>query len=230
MANGFARRFFGSLAGAALFLGLPGALPLSPRSPGPAWWEIRLSVTVKGAYTVKGGGAPVSGEFTCRARWEGTLERDGNDFFLYHLRSEVPEWSLVEKASPPKGESLLVASDSSERPLLRLNYILREGRDLRLDYEFREVSIPLHASPAKGSLEFPRSSGPGPLSPGSSYGDFVSRGTSRVVIPESDLERRVSERTFSWDWQREKRVAKDSGTFLITQRHVVEAVVTLVAH
>lgn len=230
MEKGFAGRFLGPLAGALLALALAAALSFSRPSPGPSWWEVSLSVTVKGGYVIEGAGAPLRGEFTCRARWAGTLELDENDFLLYHLKTEVLEWRLAEKSGLPKGESLLLAQETSETPRLRLNYVLREGSDLRFDYEFREVSVPLHASPVKANLEFPRSSGHAALSPGSGYGSCVSRGSNRVVIPGSDLERRAAERTFSWEWQREKRIPGDSGTFLVTQRHTAEAVVALVAH
>lgn len=230
MEKGFARRAIGPLAGILLALALAAALSFSRPSPGPSWWEVSLSVTVKGGYVIEGAGALLRGEFTCRARWAGTLELDGNDFLLYHLKTEVLEWRLAEKSGLPKGESLLLAQETSETPRLRLNYILREGSDLRFDYEFREVSVPLHASPVKANLEFPRSSGHAALSPGSGYGSCVSRGSNRVVIPGSDLERRAAERTFSWEWQREKRIAGDSGTFLVTQHHTAEAVVVLIAH
>jgi hypothetical protein len=230
MRKGFARSFVGPLAGLVLVLGLPAALPSSRSSPGPAWWEIRLSVTVKGDYVIQGGEAPLHGEFTCRARWEGTIERNGDDFLLYRLKSEALEWSLVEKAAVPKGEGLLVALETSEKPLLRLNYVLLEGSDLRFDYEFREVSIPLHASSTKFDLEFPRTSGPGVVLLGSEYGDFVRRGSNRVIIPDSDLERGVAERKFSWNWRRERQVAEDAKTFVVIQRHTAEAVVSLRAH
>jgi hypothetical protein len=187
-------------------------------------------MTVKGSYVIEGGEAPLHGEFTCRARWAGTIELDENDFLLYHLKTEVLEWRLAEKAGLPKGESRLLVEEASEAPLLRLNYVLREGANIGFDFEFREVSVPIHASPVKVNLEFPRSSEPAGLSPGSGYGSGVSRGSNRVVFPESDLERRAAERTFSWEWQREKRIAGDSGTFLITQKHRAEVVVTLVAH
>lgn len=230
MEKGFPRRALGPLAGALLTLALAAALSFSRPSPGPSWWEVSLSVTVKGSYVIEGGNAPLHGEFTCRARWAGTLELDENDFLLYNLKTEVLEWRLEEKAGPPKEESLLLAQEISEAPHLRLNYVLREGSDLRFDYEFREVSIPLHASPVKANLEFPRSSGHVALSPGSDYESRVSRGSNRIVIPGSDLERHTAERTFSWKWQRAKRITGNSGTFLLTQRHTAEAVVALVAH
>jgi hypothetical protein len=230
MRKGFARRFVGPLAGLALVLGLPAALPSSRSSPDPAWWEIRLSMTVKGEYSIQGGEAPLHGEFTCRARWEGSIEKDGSDFLLYRLKTEALEWSLVEKAAVPKGESLLVALETAEKPFLRLNYVLLEGSDLRFDYEFNEVSIPLHDSLMKFDLEFPRTTRPGVASLGSGYGDFVRRGSNRVIIPDSDLERGVAERKFSWNWRREKQVAKDAKTFVVTQRHTAEAIVSLRAH
>jgi hypothetical protein len=230
MEKGFTRRALGSRMGIFLALTLAAALSFPRPSPGPSWWEVSLSVTVKGSYAIEGGDAPLHGEFTCRARWAGTLELDENDFLLYNLKTDVLEWRLEEKAGPPKEESLLLVQETSEAPHLRLNYVLREGSDLRFDYEFEEVSIPLHASSVKAKLEFPRSTGHVALSPGLGYGSGVSRGSNQVVIQGSDLERRAVERTFSWKWQREKRVTGNSGAFLLTQHHTAEAVVALIAH
>lgn len=187
-------------------------------------------MTVKGSYVLEGGLAPLRGEFTCRARWAGTIESDENDFLLYLLKTDVPEWRLAEKAGLPKAESMILVQETSEAPRLRLNYVLREGSDLRFDYEFKEVSVPLHDSPVKANLEFPRSSGHMALVPGSGYESRVSRGSNRIVIPGSDLGRRSAVRTFSWEWQREKRITGDAGTFLLTQSHTAEAVVSFVAH
>ena len=229
MKKGFARALAPAMMGGLFLLALPGrrgaALPAQP-----AWWEIRLTVDVKGDYAIKGGEAAFQGAFTCRAEWGGTVERDGDDFLLYRLKSETLDWKLTEEAAPPGQEPVEKSGEASERPLLRLNYVLREGGDLRFDYEFREVSIPLHASSMKVDLEFPRSSGQSAPLFGASYDDFVRRGSNRVVIPASDLERRSAERTFSWEFRREKRVAKDSRVFIVTQRHTAGAVVKLVAH
>lgn len=221
------RRPLGPLAGLLILLALPASLPSSRPAAGAAWWEIRLSVTVRGDYTVQGGGAPLTGRFACRARWEGTIERDGDDFILYRLGSETLEWDLAEKAALPQGESLEKARETSEKPVLRLNYVLREGSGLRIDYDFREVSLPLHPASLTFDLEFPRSAGQGALSLASDYADFVRRGEKRLVIPASDLERPSAERTFAWEWQREKRVARDSRALVVTQRHSAEAVVSL---
>ncbi len=230
MAKGFVRSLFRCLAGTFLVLGLPGAFSFSRPSAGPAWWEMRLTVIVKGVYALAGGAVPVSGKYTCRALWEGRLHPDGDDFLLVHLKTEILEWDLAEKASLPDGENLLEATGTSEKPALRLNYVLRDGRAVEVDFDLAGIPVPLHDFPFKAALEFPESSGRGAALPFQGYAAFVSRGTNRVLIPASDLERPASERTFSWEWRRERRVVRGSRTFLFTQRHTAEAVVALVAH
>ena len=230
MKRGFIRRLFRSLAGAGLVLGLSGAFSFSRPSSGPEWWEIRLTATVKGGYALKDGTPPVLGEYTCRARWEGRLEVDGDDFLLYHLKTEILEWGLSEKSARPGGESVLGEQDTAVQPSLRLNYVLRDGTDVEIDFSFMGIPVPLHPSPVKVALEFPRSEARMILFPGSSYVDFVTRGSNRVVIPGSDLKRPAAERTFSWEWRRDRRIAAGPGTCLVTERHAAEAVVSLIAH
>jgi len=230
MPKGFGRRPYTFLAGVLLVLGLPGAFSYSRTSPRPGWWEIRLSTTVKGGYALKGGGAPISGEYTCRARWEGSLEMNGDDFLLYHLRTEILEWRLSEKTARPGGESVLGEKDTNHRPALLLNYVLKDGLEVRLDFDLMGIPIPLHPFPVKIALEFPRSELEKYLFPGSNYVDFVTRGSSRIVIPGSDLLRSTAHRTFSWEWRRDRRVAAGPGTCLVTELHTAEAVVSLVAH
>lgn len=228
MPEGLVRRLLSSLGGILLLLGLPGAGSFSRPSPRSTWWEVKLTVAVKGGYTFKGGGAPVSGEYTCRARWEGSLEVDGVDFLLYHLRTEVLEWRLAEKTARPGGESVLEEKDRTVKPALRLNYILKDGPDIEIDFDLMGIPVPLHDFPVKVALELPSSEVRRPRLLGSSYTDHVSRGSSRVVIPGSDLERRAAERTFSWEWRRERPVG--AGACLVTERHSAEVVVSLVAH
>jgi hypothetical protein len=230
MKKGFVRRLFGFLGGALIVLGLPGAFSFSRPSSGPGWWEIRLTIIVRGDYALAGGAVPVSGKYTCRARWEGRLHPDGDDFLLVHLKTEILEWDLAEKASLPVGEHFIEATGNSEKPAFRLNYILRDGQAVEVDFDLAGITVPLHDSRFKAVLEFPESSGRGAALPVQGYAAFVSRGTNRVLIPASDLERRAPERTFSWEWRRTKRVAEGSRSVLFTQHHTAEAVVVLVGH
>jgi len=226
--NGFFRRIRVLPAGALLLAGLASGLTPSGPAPGPAWWEVRLTVTAKGEFSLMSGGEPVSGEYACRTRWEGRLEPDGQDFLLVHIRTEVLEWRLEGKAGPAGGEVPLEVS-GQPTPALHLNYVLRTGREVEFDYDLSDVVLPLRSPPLEVVLELPRSPWRGPGLAGQRYGDFVRGGSSRIAIPESDFPRRAAERTFSWDWRR-VRLVKDARTGVLIQSHSAEAVLSLVAH
>ena len=218
----------------ALLLACLSSTPAVPSGPpgevlgGSTRWEVRLTVGAKGEYAVRGADAPIAGEYSCRLRWEGRLEPDEDDFLLVHLRTEVLEWRLRETAGPAGNENTLEAPAAPE-PALRMNYVLKDGREVEFVFEIGGISVPLHASPLTVPLELPRSSSRTPGGPGQGYGNFVCRGSSRVVIPETDLQQKSPERSFSWDWRREKRVEKEGRVFFVAQSHTVEAVVSLAA-
>ncbi len=192
MAKGSVRRFLPVLAGLLALLGGGKASPAPEAaaglSPGPAWWEVRLLVTVRGEYrSWEAGGGPrrpaVAGDYTYRARWEGRLEPDGDDFLLVHLKTEVLEWRLGEKAGPPGEETRLEAPPASA-PELRLDYVLREGRSLEFSIGLDGcIDLPLHGHRGKISLLLPRSAsrpdGPG----GDRYDDFLTAGSNSIVLP-----------------------------------------------
>lgn len=228
--RGFGRTFAWSLAGLCLALGLPCAITFARPAARPSWWQIRLTVTVSGGYALKGGGVPISGEYTCRAQWLGSLEVDGDDFLLYHFKTEILDWRLAEKAVRPGGETVLEEKDAADKPDLRLNYVLKDGKNIEVDFNLMGIPVPLHPFPVKVGLEFPGAKVREALFEGSSYADFVIRGSNRIVLPGSDLLRPSAERKFNWEWRRERRVPAGTGTALMTERHTAEAVVSLVAH
>jgi hypothetical protein len=181
---------------------------------GPGWWEVRLSVSAKGSFQVRGGGeAPLSGQYALRARFEGRLNPDGDDFLLVHLKTETLEWSLRETPAP----------------VLRLNYALRDKDRIELDFVFDGGVLPLRAAPLGIPLELPCSAhGVAEGRPG--YVDDVLVGSNRIVLPASDLVRLRPERTFAWTWTGTKRTEAGSRTYVTVQSHSAEAVVGLVRH
>lgn len=232
MDKGFLARWAPAVAAAGLLAGLaagpaPAASP-SRDGAGPAWWDVRLEISADGSYAVRGG-AKMAGDFSCRARWEGRLEQDGDDFLLIHLKTEILEWRLRERSGPAGNESLLEAPEGV-RPDLRMNYVLKDAREVEFVFELEGVTVPLHASPLAVPLELPRTSGRAAGPPGQSYGDLVRRGSSRVALPEEDLARRSRVRRFSWDWARERTVLKDGRAYLVTQSHRAAVVVAVASH
>jgi hypothetical protein len=212
-------------AGPVLLAGLLVRIASGGPGPAPVGWDVRLTVSVQGTYTLRGHGRPLAGEFVCRARYEGRLHPDGDDFLLVHVRTDVLEWSLRETAGRGETASVLEAP-GSPFPALRLNYILREKKKIELDFAFDGPTIPLHPYPLAIPLALPRTAGPVGARPG--YDDLILNGSNRIVLPETDLLRRRPERTFAWSWRRHDRLEKGYLAFLVTQDHTVEAVVSFV--
>jgi hypothetical protein len=236
MEKGFVRRLSRPLVGAVLAACLFSSSALTATHPAgdaagisPAWWGVRLEVTARGGYAISGGETPVTGDYVCRVLWEGRLEPDDEDFLLVHIRTEILEWRLRERSGPAGRESVLEAP-AAPGPAVRMNYVIKDGREVEFFFDLGGISIPLHASPLAVALELPRSSGRTPGGRGRAYGDFVGRGSCRVVMPESDLERRSPKRHFSWDWRRERQYFGNGRILTVVQSHAAEAVVTVTVH
>lgn len=206
--------------------GRPG--PSAP-APGPDWWEVRLTVAAKGVFAIRGGGeTPRSGEYAFRARFEGRLNPDGDDFLLVHLRTETLEWALREKPDPGGAAGSREVS-GGPAPVLRLNYVLREKDVIELDFEIDGGAVPVGAAPDHIPLELPGSAhGAAGARPG--YVGDVLTGSNRIALPASDLVRRRPERTFAWSWTGTKSVTAGGRAYMTVQSHSAEAVVGLVRH
>jgi len=224
--KGSRRRLALPLAG--LLLAAAGAGRPAPAA-GPGWWEVRLSVTARGSFQVRGGGeASLSGHYALRARFEGRLNPDGDDFLLVHIKAETLEWSLRETAGPGEAAGAGEAP-KTPAPALRLNYVLRDKDQIELDFVFDGGAVPLRAASLGIPLELPCSArGAAEGRPG--YIDDVLVGSNRIVLPASDLVRRRPERTFAWTWTGTKRTEAGSRTYVTVQSHSAEAVVGLVRH
>jgi hypothetical protein len=215
-----------ALAGLILLAG-PFIGPLPAKGAAPKWWEIRLAVAAKGTYAIRGGETPVSGEYAVRARYEGRLNPDGDDFLLVLVKTETPEWSLRERTG--LGEAgKVVDAPALPAPVLRLNYVLRNRDTIEIDFTVEGGTVPLGAPGTGVPLELPRSGrGPGGR-PG--YTGDVLDGSDRIVLPASDLGRRRCERSFSWTWSGTRLAAEGARTCVTTQGHSAEVVVALVGH
>jgi hypothetical protein len=227
-AKGSRRRCLVPLAG-LIFAAAAGGAGRPAPAGGPGWWEVRLSVAAKGAFTIRGGGqSPVSGEYVLRARFEGRLNPDGDDFVLVHLKTETLEWRLRRTSGP--GEAVAVREAPEARaPVLRLNYVLRERDRVELDFTFEGQTVPLPSWPAGVPLELPASARGAAAGRPGYVGDVLS-GSNRIVLPASDLARRRPERTFAWTWTGTRLIEAGGRAYVTFQSHSAEAVVGLGRH
>lgn len=206
MIKGSSRPVRALLAGALFLAALAPAKPAPDARPdgGPAWWSVRLTVSVEGEYRLRDGTADagkkaVTGTYAYRARWEGRLEPDEDDFLLVHLKTEVLEWRLSERTEAGDHMTLIETTDMPA-PDLRLNYVLRDGKIVTFDFGLDGgVAVPLLNTAAGARLTLPRTAAP-PDSSDAGYDAGLTKGSNRVVLPADDLGRRRAERTFSWEW------------------------------
>lgn len=207
------------------FLAAAGAPPLLPRPP---WWEIRLALSVRGDYTVRNLETTCVGEFDFRAQWEGTMEQDGDDFLLYHVKTDAPRWEIREKAVRPGTARILSERETAEKPRLRVHYIMRQDRELRFEFEVEGIRIPLDPSAEKSDLVLPRSK---ELSgAGAGYGDSISKGSNLIAIGDDALDRGRFERSFSWEWKRQGWSPREKGAVFVAASHKASVSITLIRH
>jgi hypothetical protein len=210
----------------ARMVGIPAERPPAGRP----WWDISLIVSVKGAYTVRTPGSPVTGNYSYRARWKGRLELDSaDDLLLVHLGTEVLEWSLRETRDAEMPEGAL-EPPPGPKPALRVDYLIKDGREIEFVFRLGEISVPLDDPDLAFSLDLPRSSSRQAGPPGHGYGDFVQSGSCRVAIPQEDLTVQAPERRFAWEWSREREAGSAGHPVRIAHRHNAEAVVSVIIH
>ena len=203
------------------------APPLGP-SGKPPWWGVRFALTVRGTYVVKDPERAFAGDFTYKALWEGTVERDGEDFLLYHIKTDVQDWALREKATLPGSSRILTEKDVPEEPRIQLNYILRQEEDLRFDFEVKGFQVPLGPSPEKFELVLPSSREDS--EEGAAYAASIAKGTNRIRIAEEGLEKASLEKSFAWDWKRQQWAVRGNGAVQVSGSHKVTVVITIARH
>ncbi len=194
--------------------------------PKPPWWELRFLLEGRGEYAVTTGGVERNGRYTFTAAWEGVMEKDGPDFLLVRLKSEIRDWQIHE--TPPEPDASIMISDKSPHPSLDLYYVLGEGDVVRLDFEMAGISVPLGEGGPKCALAFPCSGERAAALGG--YNESIIEGTNRIAIPRRELERSATEKRFSWKWKRRRWVSAEGGPVLLDDRHHAQAVVSLVYH
>jgi len=240
MEIGFKRDRIGPLVGALVALAMIPAAILAGQTGGPAprpfprpgrpWWDVSLTVSVKGAYTVRTPGSPVTGTYAYRARWKGRLELDSaDDLLLVHLGTEVLEWRLRETREAEGPESALGPADGPA-PSLRVDYLIKDGAEIEFVFRLGGIPVPLDDPDLAVELDLPRSSSRQAGPPGHGYADDVKSGSCRVAIPQDDLRVQAPERRFAWEWSREREAGAAARLVRIAHRHSAEAIVSVIIH
>jgi hypothetical protein len=230
MQKGYLRPAGAPIAGAivALCLFITPAILFPQKSR--VWWDVRVSLTVEGTYTVRDIGTTYSGDFTYSVQWDGSMERDGNDFLLYHTATKDLIWKIREDVSPPQEQCFVTEKDAEAKPFFELSYILREGEFLEVAFKVKGFSVPLASSRGMFELFLPRSGEHVENRSSVPYKNFISKGTNHISIKEKGLEKKPQENSFAWEWKRRGWILLENRTVMMAHHHKAEVIVSLVPH
>jgi hypothetical protein len=192
-------------------------------------WDIQITVDCDGQYGLEVGETRIDGRFGFTAHWVGLMERDDEDFLLIHKSVELERWQARESASRP-GADLILARDFSEKPDLRVNYILKKGPFLEIALAVQGFEVPRRGSPDTFRLALPCSAEDGTSPAGIKYNAYVIEGSNRVFLDESAIVGRTEVKKFSWTWKFRGWIQKQDQTVLTFNTHKAVVTVAVTPH
>jgi hypothetical protein len=193
----------------------------------PRWWDVELSLTVRGQYSIREEGAVCAGEFLYEAAWSGSMEKDDTDYLLYHSGSETLRWEIREKIASGGNQKVLTEKDFDDRPVFRMNYVLNENGVLRFVFIVEGFPVPRGGAGEKFDLILPASKEEGGgLSP-SGYDAFVAKGSNEVVFEEKKIRTGPVERAFRWEWKRYQPSSGPGAPVVLFNSHKAEVKIAI---
>jgi hypothetical protein len=229
MGKGFVRSAGPAGAAVVIFscalVALATRLPFDPRP----WWDVGLELEVRGTYELKNSEAARTGDFIYRAMWVGTMERDGEDFLLYQVGTTTHAWEAQEKTHRGKDVSVVTEKETASRPVIKLNYILRNGKHLDFDIVVEAIPIPLAPSKEKFSLSLPCST-EHVRDRGLLYNEFITSGSNTIRVPAGALAENSFEKRFRWEWTRQGWILGEREPTFVSSRHRAEVTVMFVSY
>jgi hypothetical protein len=217
------------IAAAAVFVLIGAAGRTAPR-PGAEKWDIQITVACDGQYSLEAGETRYDGQYGFTAHWVGLMERDDEDFLIIHKSVELERWQAAEKAARPGQIELLEAKDFSEKPELRVNYILRKGGFLEIALTVLGFEVPRQGTPDTFRLALPCSAEDTTAPAGVNYGAYVTEGSNRVFLDEAAIVRRTEVKKFGWTWKWRAWIQKMDQTVLNTNSHKAVVTVAVTPH
>ncbi|MCX6559466.1 MAG: hypothetical protein NTZ26_03025 [Candidatus Aminicenantes bacterium] len=208
---------------AALWLGL--VVVSLPGRPLPGKWDIQIVVEVEGRYGLEARDARHEGSYALRAHWLGLMEKDDEDFLLIHKERSLEKWEAEERSSRGATVTILRTEDFPEKPELRVNYVLREGDNLRVDFAVIGFEVPRALAEDTFPLILPAAAGNRTGAPGQAYDPYVIKGSNLIIVPLSAILKGPEVRKIPWSWRYRGWLQRETQNLLVTQSH--DAVVTI---
>jgi hypothetical protein len=198
---------------------------LSPESP--SQWDIDVLLSSRGKYRVRESDTTYLGTYSLKALWRGCMEKDEDDFLLFHESCELLEWDIQEVAQFPSSTILLTRKDFPDKPAFDFRYLLHRGNEIHLDFVIRGFSVPRVRSKNTFYLDLPTSK---ENSESSSvvYNFYISKGSNKVSLDSETISRDHVEKTFKWSWNHQKWFPSAEETVFFSNTHDVEVTLTVI--
>jgi hypothetical protein len=230
--NGFVKRV--SVRRAVLIvIALLWLLPASARLPGrslPGKWDIQIVVEAEGRYGLETRESRHDGSFKLRVHWLGLMERDDEDYLLLHKERSLEKWEAEERSTRGTDLALLKTDDFSEKPELRVNYVLSEKDSLFIDFSVIGFDIPRALSTEVFPLALPTAAGGRSWSIGQAYDPYVIKGSNRIAVPLASILKGPEVRKFLWTWRYRGWLPRSDQNLLVTQSHDAVVTVSITPH
>ena len=203
---------------------------VNPANPEPLWWEIRLELRAEGEYRTQEGETGYSGEYRLDILWTGTIERDADDYRLFHAHSKVLHWEAKERAISPQSTKTLTTREFAICPEFKMLYILKKEARLHLAFFVAGFPAPRNDSTDKYFIALPASEENDQNSSESDYGSFITRGSNRICLEERDIFKPDLEKKFNWSWKHEQWLQRQKRTVLFANQHWAEVKISIESH
>ncbi|MFC2165919.1 hypothetical protein ACFLT2_13105 [Acidobacteriota bacterium] len=194
------------------------------------WWEIKILLESKGKYKYKECKTTFAGKYAYTILWTGCIERDQQDFILYHENSDLIQWEGQERIHSADSKKSQATKKFKGEPGFELHYILRRGKNLHFDFLVKGFDVPQHCSAKKTYLHLPESKGNTDNPTDLDYDLYISKGSNNVEMSRDILNLGSENKEFQWTWQREKSFGSGEGAPYLFHYHDVEVEVSIIRH
>lgn len=196
----------------------------------PVWWEIKLVLSSKGNYKADEGQSSYPGNYSFTIIWTGTMERDDEDFLIYHENSKLIQWEAQETAIFPDSMAMLSTNDFSDKPFFKMNYILKRGEILYFDFSVQGFYIPQNKSEQKFYLNLPVSEENSQRLLKKDYDPFVFNGSNSISMEEKEIYLTSVEKIFAWKWKYRRWSMDQKKYVYFSHLHEVKVEISIMPH
>jgi len=196
----------------------------------PLWWEISIVLKTEGEYLLEENESNCQGGYFFLIQWKGCLEKDDDDYILYHVDSRLSDWKAQETVSSPQDTTTGTTRDIKKKPSFSLKYILRRETDLFLNFLVKGIAVPQGGGKESVFIFFPSSEENGQRRAQVDYNACVVEGSNGVSLKEAEIYAGPVTKDYSWTWKHQQREFRKQVTVLASQSHRARVSLCIVPH